>query len=95
MKAETKVKWKRRGRKVVNFLKDWGLPIFGVATVGAAWSGHSKSIKLEQELARTQEIVDNNAMVQRKDRSKLLELEHQQTVLFERALRLTEGGEPK
>ena len=91
MKAETKAKWQMGAGKVWRFLKNYGLPIFAGATAGAAWSGHKRSIKLERQLAHTNEVVDNNARVQELDRCKLLELEHQQTVLFERALRKTEG----
>lgn len=91
MKAETKAKWQRRGRKLVTFAKEWGLPIFACATVSAAWSGHTRACRLERELERTQRVVDNNAGEQVKDRNKLLDLEHQQTLLFERALSITEG----
>ena len=91
MKAETKAKWQRRKRKAVEFIKTWGIPMFAGATAGAAWSGHIRSRKLEKELAHTDWVVNHNADEQEKDRLKLLDLEHQQTLLFEKALRATEG----
>ena len=91
MKAETKAKWQLRWGKTKRFLKDYAVPIFGGATIGAAWGGWSRSIKLEKELKHTQNVVNNNAREQILDRNKLLDLEHQQTLLFEKALRVTEG----
>ena len=91
MKAETKAKIQMHWQKTKRFMKEWALPIFGVATIGAAWSGHIKANRLEEELEQTKKVVDNNATVQQHDRDKLLELEHQQTLLFERALQVTEG----
>ena len=91
MKAETKARLQTTWGKVKRFVKDWGLPILGGATIGAAWSGHLRATRLEKELAATQDVVVNNAQEQIKDRTKLLDLEHQQTLLFERALRKTEG----
>lgn len=53
MKAESKARLTRYGRSVVNFMKDWALPIFGGMTIGAAWSGHVRSSRLEKELIKT------------------------------------------
>ena len=91
MKAETKAKLQRYGSKAKRFVKDWALPIFGGLTIGAAWNGYTRSSRLEKELARTQEVVNHNAHEQQRDRDKLLDLEHQQTLLFEKALQVTEG----
>ena len=91
MTNETKAKWQRRLGKAKRFLKDYGLPIFAGATAGAAWSGHKRAIKLERQLAHTNNVVDHNADVQRADRERLLDLERRQAFLFEKALRETEG----
>lgn len=91
MKAGTKAKLQMIGRKTKDFLKTYAIPIFGGATIGAAWSGYSNSRRLARELAETQRVVNNNAREQINDRNKLLDLEHQQTLLFEKALRITEG----
>lgn len=91
MKIETKAKLQSAWGKFKGFCKDWGLPILGFATIGAAWDGHIKATRLEKALAETQDVVINNAKEQIKDRAKLLDLEHQQTLLFEKALQVTEG----
>ena len=91
MKAETKARLQRYGAKLKRFVGDWALPILGGATIGAAWSGHIRSTRLEKEMSRMTEVVNHNASEQQRDRDKLLDLEHQQTLLFERALQVTEG----
>ena len=91
MKAETKVRLKMVGRKIGNFIKDWGLPIFGGLTIGAAWNGYVTSNRVDAEVRNLKKVVDNNAHCQMHDRETMLELERQQNLLFEKALKETAG----
>ena len=93
-KAKIKVKW----GKVKKFISDYWFPIFGGATVGAAWGGYrmgfanAKSIsKVSERLEATVEVVENNARCQQYDRDQLHELQRQQALLMEKALKETEG----
>ena len=92
--AETKARLQRYGNKakgIVFGLVGFAIPIFGGMTIGAAWSGHKRACRLERDVEILKGVVDNNATVQQHDRDKLLELEHQQNALLERALKITEG----
>ena len=91
MKAETKAKIQIAWRKTKKFVRDWGLPIFGGLTIAAAWDGHNKATRNCRDIERLKEVVDNNAFCQVRDREKMLELEHQQNKLLEKALEVTEG----
>ena len=91
MKAETKAKLSIGWRKTKQFMKDWGWPIFGGLTIAAAWDGHNKANKNRKDLNSLAKVVNNNAFCQLRDREKMLQLEHQQNKLLEKALEVTEG----
>ena len=93
-KEKVKVKW----GKVKTFVHDYWFPLFGGMTVGAAWGGYkmgfanAKQInKVSDRLEATVEVVENNARCQQYDRNRLEELQRQQNLLMERALKETEG----
>lgn len=98
MKPNTKAKLEMRWNKVKEFLREWGIPLGVGATVGAAWGSYFSVFSLDKRIrgihAQQEEIikiVENNADCQIADRQRMLELERQQNLLFERALKETEG----
>lgn len=98
MTEATKAKIKVTAGKIWRGVKDNIFPIFCGATIGAAWGGwkmgrsnHRRLDELEAKYNRAVEVIDNNATCQSHDRDRMLELEHRQNELFERALKETEG----
>ena len=98
MKPETKAKIAVGWRKVKSAAKTVIVPLFIGGTIGAAWGGYAMGfagikaiVKTRDELNDLKDVVANNAHCQQNDRDKLLELERQQNLLFEKALRETEG----
>lgn len=93
-KAKLQMKWER----VKAFGKDWIFPIFVGGTIGAAWGSYFSVFGLDKRIRQMNEqqkelirTVENNADCQITDRQRMLELERQQNLLFERALKETEG----
>lgn len=98
MTKETKAKLGMYWGKFKRAVKVAALPMFVGGTVGAAWGGyiaafrHNKDIaELRTNLRETNDVVTHNARVAQYDQQRLSELERQQTLLFERALKETEG----
>ena len=98
MTKETKAKLGMYWGKFKRAVKAAALPMFVGGTVGAAWGGyiaafrHNKDIaELKANLRGTNDVVTHNARVQQYDQQRLSELERQQNMLFERALKETEG----
>ena len=87
MKANTKAKLQIVGRKIWNGIKTYAPWIAGGVLVGGALRGYSNErdihrlYRIDNEMAKT--VIQNN--------EKLEALERQQNLLFERALRETEG----
>lgn len=98
MTRETKAKWTVRWLKAKDFIHRNGGWIFAGATTFAAWRGYEKSKQnsrrirtLFQRTEVLKDVVNNNADCQMRDRERMLELERQQNLLFEQALKETEG----
>ena len=87
MKANTKAKLQIVGRKIWNGIKTYAPWIAGGVLVGGALRGYTNErdinrlYGIDNEMAKT--VIQNN--------EKLEALERQQNLLFERALRETEG----
>lgn len=98
MKAETKAKIQKKVSAVKRWAKD-NLPglLFWAGTATVVYGGlksydNTKAIRLQsrQNASLAREVMDLQEQ-RKEDQDRMLELERQQNLLFERALRETEG----
>ena len=98
MKSETKVKIKMKAAKIWRGVKEAAptvLSFAGCVLIGVgAGKGYTNSKEIRKLKANDRELANAyNEMSDRQaaDRDRMLELERQQNLLFERALKETEG----
>lgn len=91
MSPEKKAKWEMRKARLTSWAKETLPWLFAGATVGAAWGGYLMGISACNRTADHSEAIGELARNQIEDRERMLELERQQNLLFERALKETEG----
>ena len=95
---EFKVKAKVKAKKAWTTAKPYLGAIAIGGTIGAAWGGYMGAFsndarlkRMEKQMRGLVEVVNNNADCQVADQKRLNNLERQNNLLFEEALKRTEG----
>ena len=89
MKDTTKAWWRQKWEHV----KEFAIPFFCGATIGAAWFGYGNSIRNSWNIDKLQNQVDHNVGCSISDRRRIEELEKNRDLLMKKALNVTEGKE--
>ena len=105
IKPETKAKVKQRAKKVGNAIISWAPWLAIGTTISAAWLGCCETIHNSSEIKKIYrlidqhahagnnllEVVNNNVDAAEEDRKRIEELEKENRILMEKALRETNG----